>query len=36
MEKEEVASRKWIKIAVIGLSIIELGVFIAMFAMGKG
>jgi hypothetical protein len=33
MEKEEeVNSRKWIKIAVIGLSIIELGVFIAMFA----
>ena len=36
MEKdEEFKSRKWIKIAVIVLSIIELGVFIAMFAARK-
>ena len=35
MEKDEVNSRKWIKIAVIGLSIIELGVFIAVFAKLK-
>ena len=36
MEKnEEVKSRKWIKIAVIVLSIVELGVFIAMFASRK-
>ncbi len=36
MEKdEEMNSRRWIKIAVIVLSIIELGVFIAMFATRK-
>jgi hypothetical protein len=36
MEKdEEVNSRKWIKIAVIALSIVELSVFIAIFATRK-
>lgn len=35
MEKEEVTSRKWIKISLIVLSIVELGVFVAMFATGK-
>lgn len=35
MEKDELKSRSLIKIAVIVLSIIELGVFVAMFALRK-
>lgn len=35
MGQEEVNSRKWIKISLFVLSIVEFGVFVAMFATGK-